>query len=322
MFQRNPLNILLRGAAIAMLLSGLAGCSMNTTTVTEKPSESILQLQKLAPNARPRVAVLDFANKANITSEAKIGRGMADQMVTALVTENAFTVIERARLDAVDSEQVLNNDSNRFNPQSASKVGKLLGVNFFIVGAITEFEGDESSLAATIAPGKLGGGSYAFFMPLIQAMFKTTHIAIDVRVIDVETGQIVHANSVEGSSAEAGAGLSGFAHNFGVALSGNTKYPTEKAVRNCIKKAVNVVADSVKDYNAGASAPAVSKKSTVSVTAETGNLRATASTEARKIKTLSEGDSLEILEEGAGWTKVKTSDGKEGWVINKIIEAK
>jgi curli biogenesis system outer membrane secretion channel CsgG len=328
MFRSKALTTFLRVMLISILVSGLVGCSLNPPpVVNETTPESIAALQRLPVNARPRIAVLDFTNKANPSSKSEIGEGMADQMVTALSSAGAFRVIERSRLDAVNQEQIMNN-SGRFNPEAATKIGNLLGVNFFIAGAITEFEGNEAGLDGMLGSSAMSHwGPYGWALSAVQTTFKQTHIAIDVRVIDVKTGEVVHANSVEGSPRSMGAGLSGFMGRVGLAFGGGMKTPVEEAVRDCIKKSVNEVAIGMKGFKPGEEIAqpdpkAASAKPVVKVTAETGTLRASASTEGRKIKTLKEGDSLEVVEDSGKWTKVKTSDGTEGWVLNKIIEPK
>jgi len=61
-----------------------------------------------------------------------------DLIVTELVTDGTFSVIERNRLDEILAEQNLG-DSSQANPSSAARIGKVLGVNTMIVGNITQF---------------------------------------------------------------------------------------------------------------------------------------------------------------------------------------
>ncbi len=51
-------------------------------------------------------------------------------------------VIERKALDKILTEQNFSN-SNRADPSSAAKIGKLLGVSVIVVGSITQFGRDD-----------------------------------------------------------------------------------------------------------------------------------------------------------------------------------
>ena len=79
-----------------------------------------------------------------------VGKGIADLLVTDLVKDGTFSIIERKALDKIMAEQNFSN-SNRADPTSAAKLGKLLGVDAIIVGSITEF-GNETKKT------NLGGG--------------------------------------------------------------------------------------------------------------------------------------------------------------------
>ena len=68
--------------------------------------------------------------------DVDIGKGIADLMVTNLVKDGSYSVIERKALDKIMAEQNFSN-SDRANPTSAAKLGKLLGVDAIIVGSIT-----------------------------------------------------------------------------------------------------------------------------------------------------------------------------------------
>ena len=79
-----------------------------------------------------------------------VGKGIADLLVTDLVKDGTFSIIERKALDKIMAEQNFSN-SNRADPTSAAKLGKLLGVDAILVGSITEF-GNETKKT------NLGGG--------------------------------------------------------------------------------------------------------------------------------------------------------------------
>src|SRR5262247_1484995 len=100
---------------------------------------------------RIAVAVMDFdfGTIDNWWGQYDLGKGMADQVVDALVNDGTFRVIERKKLDTVLAEQDFA-QSERADPSAAkmAKVGKVLGVRYIIAGSITKFGGEDKSYGA------------------------------------------------------------------------------------------------------------------------------------------------------------------------------
>src|SRR5881397_1188739 len=95
-----------------------------------------------AQTKRPQVAVTDFDYGTvgyHWWGDADIGKGMADQVMTARVEEGSFRVIERKKLDTVLAEQDFTH-SDRADPSQAkiAKLGKALGVHYIITGRSEE----------------------------------------------------------------------------------------------------------------------------------------------------------------------------------------
>ena len=113
-----------------------------------------------AQGRKKRVAIFDFdyatvhAGVSGIFGQdVDIGKGISDLLVTYLVKDGSYSVIERKALDKILTEQNFSN-SDRANPNSAAKIGKLLGVDAIIVGSITQF-GNETKNTNV---GGTGGG--------------------------------------------------------------------------------------------------------------------------------------------------------------------
>src|SRR5215510_7521989 len=92
-----------------------------------------------------RVAVMNFEYgtvQSGIASifgtNVDVGKGVADIMVDRLVNAGKYSVIDRKAMDKILAEQNFSN-SNRADPASAAKLGKLLGVDAIIIGSITQF---------------------------------------------------------------------------------------------------------------------------------------------------------------------------------------
>jgi curli biogenesis system outer membrane secretion channel CsgG len=170
--------------ATSIALAGLAGSAQ---AQTEK-------------SKRPAVAVMDFdygTVNYHWWGEYNIGKGMADQVVDALLEDGTFRVIERKKLDTILAEQDFS-ASDRADPSAAkvSKLGKVLGVRYIIAGSITKFGGEEKSYGGGgLIKGKLGG------LGLKKAK---TEVTLTARMIDTTTGEILLSAKGEGLSTKGG----------------------------------------------------------------------------------------------------------------------
>jgi curli biogenesis system outer membrane secretion channel CsgG len=138
---------------------------------------------------KKRIAVINFEDRSGYGHN--IGRGVADMLVTSLVESDKFIVIERAELDEILKEQGLG-QTGLVTPQSAAKVGQLLGLQRIITGSITEFGSKQD---------KVGGGIGGFN---IGVSTTTARVAVDMRIVNVNTGEIVMAKSAEGEDSSTG----------------------------------------------------------------------------------------------------------------------
>lgn len=138
---------------------------------------------------KKRVAVINFEDRSGYGHN--IGRGVSDMLVTALVESDQFIVIEREELDEVLKEQGLGM-SGTVTPQSAAKVGQLLGVQRIITGSITEFGSKKN---------KIGGGIGGFNLGISTTSARVT---VDIRFINTTTGEIPMAKTAEGEDSSTG----------------------------------------------------------------------------------------------------------------------
>jgi curli biogenesis system outer membrane secretion channel CsgG len=163
------------------------------------------------PARKKRIAVLDFdyatvrTNSAALFgSDIDVGKGITDLLVKYLVKDGTYSVIERQALDKVLAEQNFSN-SDRANPASAAKLGKLLGVDAIIVGAITQFGDETKKTNLGGAGGALGGfGLGGFGHKKTKAV-----VAIDARIVDIDTAEILGVADGKGESSRESTSLTG-----------------------------------------------------------------------------------------------------------------
>src|SRR4029453_5313387 len=144
---------------------------------------------------RIAVAVMDFdfGTIDNWWGQYDLGKGMADQVVDALVNDGTFRVIERKKLDTVVAEQDFSR-SDRADPSAAklSKVGKVLGVRYILSGSITKFSTESRGGAVAVHGIGLGGKK------------AKSEVNLTVRMIDTTTGEIIISAKGHGESGKGG----------------------------------------------------------------------------------------------------------------------
>src|SRR5262245_40016876 len=146
---------------------------------------------------KPRIAVLEFKNKADNQWWYHGGAEAAqDVFVTELVKSGRFRVVDREQLAALLQEKNLSL-SGDIDPKTAVRAGKLLGVNYFLTGAVTEY-GTTSTNVDTPSVGTSRG-----WIPGVSVGKNTFVAAMNARVIDTETGEILWADEGRGEEGNA-----------------------------------------------------------------------------------------------------------------------
>lgn len=211
--------------SIFMLAGVLAGCTTARVQSTGGPDMDSARAEAY-DGPKARVVVAQFEDKMSSSGHyrAEYGRGMADMLKTALFQSNRYILLERERMRAVEAE--------RARRKSAIK---LEDADLVITAAITGFD-----------PGTAGGssgvgGALGSMFGSVVGSFKQARVTMDLRVIDVDTGRVIAATSVEGKATGVGAGLAGVGGSLGGGLSGFAKGPMEGAIRDMIQQSVEFI---------------------------------------------------------------------------------
>src|ERR1700733_2922517 len=202
-----------RFAALFLLLvlfAPLAALAQSSAPAAGAPSSQ-------APTGRKkRVAVFDFDYATVKTSTAAlfgtdidVGKGISDLLVKNLVTDGTYSVIERKQLDKILAEQNFSN-SDRANPASAAKIGKILGLDAIIVGSITQF-GNETK---NVKVGGAGGGFGGFGIGGIGKKDSKANVVLDARLVDIDTAEILGVAEGKGESKRSSNSLLGGGGNW------------------------------------------------------------------------------------------------------------
>ncbi len=204
---------------LSLVLAGCAGSSARVVSASDGPT--VNQARTVPASAdRLRVAVGNFEMRTG----PAIGSALADFMTTSLFNSGRFIVLERSRLDAVRAEQALQSGPD-FDPDSRVERGGFEGADLLVRGAVVTFEKSCKGVSVLVA----GSG--------------TSCITLNLRLIDVATGRIVNATTVEATSRSGQVGFFFARGELPVGLGGYAKTPMETALRNAIELAVQHIVD-------------------------------------------------------------------------------
>lgn len=210
-------------AAVAVV--SLTACTSANVTSSGGPDMDSARAEAY-DGPKARVVVSDFEDKMSSSGyyRAEYGRGMKDMLKTALFQSNRYILLERERMAAVEAERA------RRKPAT-----KIEDADLVITAAITGFDPGTAGGSAG------GGGLLGSMIGGVVGSFKQARVTMDLRVIDVDTGRVIAATSVEGKSTAVGAGLAGVGGSLGAGLGGFAKGPMETAIRQMIQQSVEFI---------------------------------------------------------------------------------
>ena len=133
------------------------------------------------------VAVVPFETRATFPYLDRIGNGVSELLADALYRTGQCRVLERGDLDAILSEQDLQH-SGLTREEERVPPNRLKSVHYLVKGVVTDFSHvAQVGIEAGIGPFRLGkGGNYAI-------------VGIALRVTEVESGEIVYSQVVDGT---------------------------------------------------------------------------------------------------------------------------
>lgn len=202
------------------LLAGCAGSSAQVVSSSSTAPTITEAQQTPVDGEKRRIAVSRFDMRAG----PDVGSAMADFLTDALFNSGRFIVLERARLDEVRAEQRLQS-SAEFRADTAAEVGQFEGAELLIRGAVVAFEPDCKGISVLLA----GTG--------------TACITMNLRIVDVTTGRIVNATTVEATSRSNQVGIFFARGDLPIGLGAYNRTPMEQALRNAIDTAVRHIVE-------------------------------------------------------------------------------
>jgi curli biogenesis system outer membrane secretion channel CsgG len=189
-------------ACAAFLMAGCAAAPPSTPTVDGGPTTQALKKLPRKPGERVVVTVYQFRSVLlNVSSVAA-----TDMFKTALVQSGQFRVVERARLaEGALREKQMNQDG--MTTGTAGR-GALRGAQYVFEGTVSEANASEQQRSGGVSVGgmQITGGS------------NKDSLAIDVRIVDVRTGDILDVVTVRKTIKSDSQGVSGVGNLLGTVL--------------------------------------------------------------------------------------------------------
>ncbi len=173
--------------ALVVLTLMMGFCAVPSIRAQQRRRIAVMSLD-VSPDAKQKAA-------SQFGMQNDLGATLADLIINRLVTDGKFIVIERAALDKIIKEQNFSN-SDRADPSTAVKLGKIAGVDAIVIGSITQF-GGESTKKSTNIPIKIHG----IPMPVANNQkTSTVTVGVTARLIDVSSGLILASATGSGTS--------------------------------------------------------------------------------------------------------------------------
>jgi curli biogenesis system outer membrane secretion channel CsgG len=231
---------------LSALCAPLAARAQNNAPPAQPATSSPGAAAPQAPTGRKkRVAVFDFDYATVKTNTAAlfgtdidVGKGIADLLVKNLVTDGTYSVIERKQLDKILAEQNFSN-SDRADPASAARIGKILGLDAIIVGSITQF-GNETKNTKI---GGGGGGFGGFGVGGFGHKDSKANVQVDARLVDIDTAEILGVAEGKGESKRSSTSLLGGGGNWHGFGGGAADFGSSDFQQTIIGEAVKAATD-------------------------------------------------------------------------------
>ncbi|MGY6587404.1 MAG: CsgG/HfaB family protein [Wenzhouxiangella sp.] len=192
---------------------------------------SLLLLSGAALAERPVLGVAEFTNEVAGVGwwGGSVGWELSDMLANELAAINAFTVVERTNLEAVMREQDLG-ASGRVRQDTAAQIGQLTGAQYIVLGTVTAYSEETARTGGGINVRGVNIGGRSTNLG-VGGSRTQAYIAVDLRVVNAETGELAHVRTVEGRTSDSGVNLRAQRGWLGGELGHQENTPAGEAIR-------------------------------------------------------------------------------------------
>ena len=224
--------LVVMAALTVCLIVGDADAKLFSGKPVKKGSEEATIIRGLPPVIGPKklIAVGSFENKSNFRGQWNLGNGMADMLANSLANSGRFILLERPEVERILKEQNFA-ASGRTTKEGGAKIGKMLRAQILVVGAVTEF-------SSSVSKQGLGGRFKGIGLGLKKS---ESHVAITLRLIDTETGEVLYSERVKANPKSTGIAADYSSSDFSIGGSQFKKTPLGEATQQVIDQAVLII---------------------------------------------------------------------------------
>lgn len=168
-----------------------------------------------------------------VEQQSGIMSGLRDMLSTVLVQSGRYKVLERAELGAIQEEIALTEKG--YTDKSGVQRGKMKGADLLVTAAITGWDPGTSGIGGKV------GLRLPFGRSRIGVGFRKSSLAMDIKIFDISTTEVLAATRVEGEAKDFGVSTGASHFPLSGSLGIYAKTPMEKAIRLCINEAVKYI---------------------------------------------------------------------------------
>lgn len=191
---------------------------------------------------KKRVAVMNFdyaTVKSGVQemfgSNQDVGKGIADILVDKLVASGVYSIIERTQIDKVIAEQNFAN-SDRADANSAAKIGRVLGIDYILIGSITQFGSDDKKTDVKASDSHVPAGFRGVGMSKSESK---AVVQLTARLIDTSTAEILVSAQGRGEDSRKGTGILGGGGKYSGMAAGSLDMKSSNFENTILGAAVN-----------------------------------------------------------------------------------
>jgi curli biogenesis system outer membrane secretion channel CsgG len=216
------------------IASAALGVGSLTASAQTRPTQTSTQ-------TKSTISVPSFKNETTWWWwRSNTARELADALSNELSATGHFTVVERQKLQEALSEQELA-DLGLVRQGTGAQKGQLTGAKYVVLGRVSAYEEGVSAESEGRRSGinlgiiRIGGDE--------RKSSQEAYVAIDLRVVDTTTGEVVHSRTVEGraksESRSNSSDVSVLGVNVGRDNASQQKAPVGKALRAALVEATD-----------------------------------------------------------------------------------
>ena len=218
--------------------------------VTAAPAAAPTAAATQAQKKRVMVDEFDYSTvkssvQAIFNTQADIGKGIRAMLVKRMADANNVVIVERAKMDTLIKEQDFN-AGNRVKKGSGARVGNISGADALLTGDIVIFGRDDKK--TNIGAGGFARGPFAGIH--IKKEEDKAVVAIDYRLVDAETSEVIATGEARGESERKSSGFGGMGGVWGAGGGGGGIDMTSsnfgqtiigEATQDCVNKLADIL---------------------------------------------------------------------------------